>query len=182
MVGLWSQEVTGGNQGVSRAVFSSKHPVEEPVPGLALLGGEHPAPCGCRTEVWCPCQLSAGGALREYRPPRSFSRSPPPSRSLGVSSCPGASGSPRRAAPHRSPAGLSLIPLPPALCKWQGDSVSLSTPGTCRFSLPPLRGLWAGAPSELVPGPEALGSLPGLRDQGPEWTEPGPFLTCTVLT
>ena len=89
---------------------------------------------------------------------------------------------PQAGPPHSSPAGPPLVPSPPALCKWQGDSVSLSTPGMCRFSLPPLRGLWAGAPSELVPGPEAPGSLPGLRDQGPKWMEPGPLLTCTVLT
>ena len=181
MVGLWSQEVTGGNQGVSRAAFSSKHPVEEPVPWLALLGGEHPVPCGCRTEVRCPCQLSAGGALRIQAPtflltvPSTFTRP----RRVQPFWC---LRQPQAGPPHSSPAGPPLVLSPPALCKWQGDSVSLSTPGTCRFSLPPLRGLWAGAPSELVPGPEAPGSLPGLRDQGPKWMEPGPLLTCTVLT
>lgn len=127
--------------------------------------------------------VSRGRSLREYRPPL-FRLTVPP-HPQAASACVQPSWclrQPQAGPPHSSPAGPPLIPSPPALCKGHGDSVSLSTPGTCRLSLPPLRGLWGGAPSELVPGPEAPGSLPDLCGQGPEWTEPGPFLTCTVLT
>lgn len=155
---------------------------KNPRPGLRLLAAstQFLAAVGLRRSV--PVGSQQGALSERIQAPLSRLTVPPTvKRPRHVSSPPGASGSPRQG-PRAAVLPGPLSPPRPLPCVRGGDSVSLSTPGTCRLSLPPLRGLWGGALSGLVPGPGAPGSLPDLCGQGPEWTEPGPFLTCTVLT
>lgn len=68
---------------VSAGLLPSSTPEEEPAPGLVLLAVSTQfllAAAGLRCSV--PAGCHQGHSLREYRPPRSFSWSPPPHTAL----------------------------------------------------------------------------------------------------
>lgn len=148
---------------------------KNPRPGLRLLAAstQFLAAVGLRRSVPVGCQQGALSERIQAPPPFRLTVLPTFKRPRCVSRPPGASGSPRRG-PCAAVLPGPLSSPRPLSCVRGRDSVSLSTPGTSRLSLPPLRGLWGGALSELVPGPEAPGHCLICVARGPSGRGPGP--------